>query len=377
MNSDHRNRSWFWPVIVIAVLANGACGGPDAGSREPAPVPAPEEAEEVGANLDSPESTARQRQLEEWNRREKFKKDWDRRVEEFMASSDKDSEEARQALEKEYEAAQRAEYLRQVKEVVDSTNRDFEFSGRVIDQDGAPLPGVAVEALISVVRDDLTSEHDFILVTTDTSGSFSLKGRGTSIRLSFVKSGYRFSQNSVIGLDRMSDAELARLNRGDQPMTFRARREPSEPSGDVRIGLKYHKVVADGSFQGADIERWPDLVQVSMTRAAGGTFSEPSSWSAALRIGNGEIQKAPSQRLDEAPESGYAPQWSASYEKGSDNWAKSKVHTFFFRSDDERVHGGLTVFFRPYYNTREESSVAIDYRLNVTGSRNLLSMKDR
>ena len=309
-------------------------------------------------------------------RRERFREDWDRRLKEFMNSSDKDSEEARQAFEKEYEAAQRREHLRRIGEIVDSTNRDFAFSFRVLDQGDAPVPDVAVEAFVSIVQSDLSEKRETLAAVTDESGIFHLEGKGMSIILTFLKSGYRFPQDESLGLDQMSEAEFERLNRNEDPMTIRAWRQSWEPADDVRTGFTYQKIVADGSSQGAAIERFRDLVQLSMTRAADGTFTEPSSWTAGLRIRNGEIQETASTFLYEAPESGYGPQWSVSYDKGADDWALSKTHSFFFRSDGGRIHGALTVEFRPYYNVVEESSVGIDYRLNATGSRNLLSTKD-
>lgn len=380
----NRTRRWLWPLLVIAALTWGGYWwlsrgrGPDVAVDETAPTSATGGAEEGAANPgSSPQSGAHQKQLDELKRREQFREEWARRLEEFMNSSDQDSVEARQAFEREYEAAQRREHLRRIGEFVDSANRDFAFSFRVLDQEDAPVPDVAVEALVSVAQSDLSEKRETLAAVTDGSGIFRLEGKGISIVLSFRKSGYRFPQVESLALDRMSEAELERLNRGEDQMTIRAWRQPSEPADDVRTGLTYHKVVADGSFRGADIERFRDLVQVSMTRAADGTFAKPSSWSAGLRIRNGEIQETASTFLYEAPESGYGPQWSVSYDKGADDWALSKTHSFFFRSDGGRIHGALTVEFRPYYNVVEESSAGIDYRLNATGSRNLLSTKDR
>lgn len=87
--------------------------------------------------------------------------------------------------------------------------------------------------------------------------------------------------------------------------------------------------------------------------------------------------EADSTFLFEAPANGYVPQWSVSHNKGAADFDYRKTHSFFFRADGGRLHGALTIEFRPYYNVREESSVAVDYRINPTGSRNLLSPNDR
>lgn len=269
---------------------------------------------------------------------------------------------------------------RKVEKFLHSRNKDFEFVGRIVDQDGVPVPGVVVDALVSVARIDISlqkmSDRESIVTTTDANGEFRLRGNGRSLRLAFDKSGYRFAPQNSFTLDQMTGAEFERFNVG-LAKAFQAWRISSAPSADVRTGRGYHKIVADGSFQSIFIERRRNVIEVSMTRAPDGSFDNPSGWTAALRLPDGALVQADSNFLFEAPASGYVPRWSISHNKGAEDFKDRSTHSFFFRADGGHLHGALTIEFRPYYNVREESSVAVEYRINPTGSRNLLSPNDR
>jgi hypothetical protein len=260
-------------------------------------------------------------------------------------------------------------------------NRVQNIYGKVIDQYGQPVADVDVAGNVALLQGwDSDEKYKHYKTKTDTNGLFQFTGlRGASISADVTKEGYEIDYRigyTVPAGKKTSPDDRAILTmwklKGPEPMIHRQKFYGITPDWRIfTIDLVKHKKI-EGTNAIGDL-----LVQIQRPAQIGP--QDRFDWAFAMTaIDGGFIEITNDGYLNEAPESGYQPQYkfnmSASEENA--NWKKYAYSryvgvekTFYFKSRNGQVYGHFHIKISPNYN--DTSALDIEYYINPSGSRNL------
>jgi len=269
------------------------------------------------------------------------------------------------------------EYASQVYSYRNSRNKEFNFYGKVVDQNMQPVVGATIELQIGYFDGTLTpaffpSVYSVRLVS-DERGMFSLvnqKAMGISTTL-IKKKGYKISNDGRRSFDFSRDNPIPN-NGPDNPVVFKVWK-----SGEYQKTIKgelFAKLIPDGRTYTIDFLKDKVVIQEGALNGdlqiaffrEGTTWANGMSWKVDIGTVQGGIKETDDRYTYIAPETGYENTWSYEIHRKKTRLPDKKAK-FYFRSRNEGVYGTLNVQFVPFY---EDKSVAdIEYRVNPNGSK--------
>lgn len=276
----------------------------------------------------------------------------------------------------------RAEYdakrAAQARSILASGNVPIKFWGLVIDQNDKPIADADItttirqgfELLPGVLNARTIKYH----LKTNASGHFQMtnaKGDVFGIQ-SIVKPGYELS-SKVEKVFAYSGSSSIFTPDPNKPVVFRMwKKSPPEKLVHVQ---SHANIPVDGTVQAFDLTSGERIsggqLRISLIRnpkdiQRGGPHY---SWSASVEIADGGVIASDDEFMNQAPETGYLPQWVIEMKEEDPHWKDSVSKSLYFKTGDGkygRLHVDLTTDFQP-------PPAALDFEvfLNPSGSRNL------
>jgi len=263
---------------------------------------------------------------------------------------------------------------------VETKNVPITFWGRVVSDDGSPLPRVQVMARVrswNGGQQGVGTTFVPIKVNTGEDGQFKIDSvRGDVLTIeSLGKEDYEAEPTGLrnygynVSTNHVPDPA--------RPVTFRMWKAGTE---QVLIkGEKFISVVPDGRTYTLDFvngnvgegEVAGDL-RFALKRASDAAWGKTYDWSIDLECPAGglaeEIDADSAMFL--APQSGYSPTFRVARLANDLNWSHGiGRRRFYVRSRDGKLHGRITVEVFAFYLKDKQARVKITYSVNPSGSR--------
>lgn len=246
------------------------------------------------------------------------------------------------------------------------------FYGRVLEENGAPVPG----AVVDFKWNDLSAEGSSATQTTsDADGSFSLLNKtGKRLYVQMHKDGYYTSRQGGIAFEYANPADGLFTPEANKPVVFRLRRKG--PGADLltsQFGMKDHLGVTaplDGSPVRVDLLEGKTgqagQLLIAQAKPSYETWKQATQWSFQMEIADGGFVEQNDEFPFEAPESGYQPVVQVDFQQGQTNWATQLSKDYYVKFGSPACYGRL----------RLETSIMMKgarlyYAINPDGSRNL------
>lgn len=251
----------------------------------------------------------------------------------------------------------------------------IEFYGKVVDQDGRPVPAVEVKMNWTDMSAEGTSEAQR---TTDASGLFSITGiRGKNFGvIALEKEGYvPFTKSNPHSFEYAGFWEPT-YHVPDQrkPVVFRLRKK-GEAAALLRYGPTLFGAKPDGTpvvFDFATGRKTNSGGQFSVSVKKGARKADRQfDWEVTLEaVGNGAgLLESKDEFMVEAPESGYQQSWAFTQKAGMEGF-QSEMQAKFFVKTSEGQFARIEVRVLPEY--RETAAVDLASYFNPEpGNRNL------
>jgi hypothetical protein len=224
--------------------------------------------------------------------------------------------------------------------LLNAGNVAITFWGKVIDEDGAGIPGVIIKYRIQRagrLEADGTIAEDGILasISSNADGSFSItNASGTTLSMvDLTKEGYEelsSNQNKVFGY---YGTPVLHMPKQQSPQVFMMR--SNKKQNDVSSVSQQLRLPWDGKAIRIDLDSGNPspsgkLVLTASRTASTGRFG----WSLTLAIDGGELTEAEPGTALFAPENGYSPVWQCRYEPDANPWRFSRDANVYYR-----IHG--------------------------------------
>ena len=270
--------------------------------------------------------------------------------------------------------------IEQVRGAMNDANQPISFYGTVIDQDGAPLPGVKVTLGVRRTSELLpgitTDNSDRFTLTTDQAGRFQLtnkKGALLGVK-ALEKAGYETSPQSMRYYWYYENEDKKFRPNADSPETFRmwklAGAEPLLRKG-IGTGIPYDGTSVIFNLQterkvtsGGDVKI--TLLRTPLQIIRG---QQKYDWTATIEAIDGGVIVSADEFMYRAPESGYEPKLTISMSAQDPKWTADKEVSFYLKSR------GLYARVRAEFMTdsdRSDTGFRISAYINPkAGSRNL------
>jgi hypothetical protein len=191
-------------------------------------------------------------------------------------------------------------------------HKDIEFYGKVIDQHGAPLPGVQVNGQV-IYNSGFSSGVLKRLTYTDANGYFEIKDiQGRTLDFNLIKEGYQFMpEGDAFDYTELVSEEKRHHPDPKNPVVLRMwKLQGAEPM--VHFERRGFKLTPDGTplrielATGKAVETGGDLIIVLKHPVAEtGRRLEQYPWSAELLAPGGGLVGSTARLMYLAPESGY------------------------------------------------------------------------
>jgi hypothetical protein len=254
-------------------------------------------------------------------------------------------------------------------------NQSQDFYGKVIDQYGQPVGGADVTVHINLTMGNGGTHR----TQTDANGFFQFTEiRGESLSITPSKTGYQIDE-AHLGLKGLNGPETGPNKREIYTMWKLRGAEPM-----IHGEITSRKIIPDGrpftiDFVKSEITEGANGagdIFVQIQRPAEIKPRQKYDWSFTMTaIGGGFIEVSNDDYLNEAPESGYQPEYvMARYATNVLNYSTWQLYrtdrTFFVKSRDGQVYGHFHIKeLEPDY--RDMAALQIEFYVNPARSRNL------
>lgn len=252
------------------------------------------------------------------------------------------------------------------------------FYGKVVDENGDPIPNVQVSYSGNALDESLTREiRNRGTVTTDQRGIFKIDGiNGIGLMFNLHHPGYyvypdtydnngfdvRSPPKSGIVPDSEGNAAIFRMHSKGNPVSLVHRRS----GADVPIGNGNAVVKLFGKEDG-------QIVGTLNIEAGGDTpknwSPQPYDWSARLSVPGGGLVESSNHFEFVAPESGYQPSIEIKMSKNQPGWSDSADKWFFLKLPSGYAR------MRIHMRAKTPLYVSLEYYVNPDGSPNLEPME--
>ncbi|HXT13786.1 MAG TPA: carboxypeptidase-like regulatory domain-containing protein [Candidatus Angelobacter sp.] len=269
-------------------------------------------------------------------------------------------------------AQNREEIFRQA---VEGKNSPIHFYGKVVDQNGIPIPGVNVQVKVRQWYTAAPETKTFgarmipIEKQTGTDGRFEVQdvdGDGFDVE-SIVKEGYKLSPKAPREFGVSSGSPegpviIKMWKKGTtEPLVSEGHFFGFEPDGrtysiDLMTGKK-----TEGSADGD--------IQIQITRPHDIHPHERYPWSIQIIAPSGGLVEATDEFRYEAPENGYAPSVKIEMDPTDPAWIDLLKKAFYVKSRTGSLYGTIQMTIHPDY--QDKSAIEFQSTVNPAGSRNL------
>ena len=276
---------------------------------------------------------------------------------------------------------QKRDRIAEVREVIKRANQQVRFFGQVIDQDGAPLPGVKVrlslkrteETLPGVSRDVL----DCIDETSDAQGLFGLTGKSGSLLTvqSLEKSGYEapYVGNRAYWYEEIVAGRKFTPDEAKPELFCMWKKVGAERLAHAD---KFYGIVPDGRSYTVDILNGKKIeggaagdFKVSIRRPQAVAAGAKYDWGCVIEGIGGGVIETQDEFMYRAPESGYLSHYEVNVSASDPQWSDRAQRRFYLKSRDGRVYARVDVEILANY--QDKAVFSVKYFANPSGSRNL------
>jgi hypothetical protein len=267
------------------------------------------------------------------------------------------------------------EKLKQAKERsakhIEALNRDIDFYGQTVDQDGNPLPGVKIGMIVPhFVANSIDGRMIHVDRTSDADGLFdihdaSVTGDGIDIEY-MSKEGYTL-EPSCRSVGPTSGAPgnptIFRLWRNDikEPLITGQKSFPIEPNGTSYV-INFSKgAISLSGTEDGDLKLRINLPQP--------IASKSPNWSCEFQPVNGGLAEETdtSAAMYLAPTSGYSNLFNFAISPTNPWTRQSGTLRFYLRLKDGKEYGRLSIDMAMW--TTRPNILRVQYAINPTGSR--------
>ena len=266
-----------------------------------------------------------------------------------------------------------------IRELLSSFNHQpIEFYGRVIDQNGAPVPSAEVKGQV-IYNTGMAAGVEKPTTLTDANGYFQFKGlNGRTLDFNIVKAGYQFTpEGDAFDYTRLIAEEKRHHPDPKNPVVVKMWKLQGAES--LIQGGRVLNVTPDGAqmridfSKGRIVESGGDLI-VSLKhdqQTPHASPKQPYDWKAVITAVDGGIIEA-TQRIDNmlsAPEDGYTPSLVIDMPANRQDWTKTVTKNVYAKTSGT-LYSRLVIRVE-CSPTQPTSYVQVGWWLNPSGSRNL------
>lgn len=248
------------------------------------------------------------------------------------------------------------------------------FYGKVVDENGAPVPNASINFTWNDLSPQGTSHAD---TTSDENGLFSLTNRqGKRLSVTASKPGYYSGGDArAASFEYANPADGLFTPDAASPVVFHLRKKG--PGADLvtsQSGVKNYLGVPSPS------DGTPVMVEL-LERKSGGQagqlviskttppydkWKEATEWSFRMEIPDGGFMEENNEFPFEAPESGYQPAVQFNFQQGQTNWTVMLQKDYYIKFGSPPRYGRLHL-----ETLIEMQGARLTYAINPSGSRNL------
>jgi hypothetical protein len=249
----------------------------------------------------------------------------------------------------------------------DVSSAPIEFYGRVIDQDGKPLPGVDVMAGTGSTTGFMQQETRNYTAVTDANGAFSFKGfRGDALIIELKKTGYNFASDRNRFHYSPIDPDKKRFTpNSNNPVVFQMWKSVGPEPLISYYGRSVH-LPADGTpvlidlRKGTKADTVGDLLISVTWEARGNPGSYAFAWSAKLEVPVGGIMESAGDVIFLAPVEGYRE--SLQYRFDAQEKQGNLERIFYIRSRNENLFSRVKISLQ---NNPLDGDVRATFRVDL------------
>ena len=249
-------------------------------------------------------------------------------------------------------------------------HKSLEFYGKIVDQEGRPVEGVRVVALVGTIVSFTESGGSKYVTVSDAEGRFSFTGiHGAGCGYLLSKDGYEFNQRlpcSSRPKDYVPDPNKPIVFpvwkwQGPMPITHVAfdSRVPydGQPAAfDIFAGRK-----ADNGDLRVSLSRNPLPVRRGV---------DHFDWSVEIQVVDGGLAEMSDIYPYEAPVKGYQGAFKFHVDKDAKNWTERLTKMFYVRTS-KGEYGRVYIDLSSDSERPQGTGITIESWLNSSGSRNL------
>jgi hypothetical protein len=255
-------------------------------------------------------------------------------------------------------------------------NAPIAFYGRVVDQDGKPLEGVAVDFNVTAIPmipvlwgpDETTK----VSCVTDQNGLFSVEGkRGTGLDVTGLrKEGYRksgyYQQGNVRYEPYGSQRHIPDRSKPVEFMMIRDDLPKAEKVFDKQLELNWNATITTENFG-------PDVGKLEFTASRTGRYANNTTkkfeWEVKMRAVGFTMIKLPNENERIAPLVGYTSNGRVGFSPDEEGWKSAPDESYAILTDS----GTYGLINLKIYSGRDDGRVSgrVTIYLNKSGARNI------
>jgi hypothetical protein len=259
----------------------------------------------------------------------------------------------------------------------------YHYYGKIVDQDGQPVPGIPITTTATLVMVSLPFFMPDIIRTatysteSDADGLFQFTAHSLySLRASVGKKpGYVIDLEGKGFRPPKGGDQSTPDDRGIFVLWKLLKNEPMEEIVNEQHDVPYSGRPASFSLETRSIGNFsPDLI-VTVTRNPlvldQKDQSERYDWTLKLQIPDGGLAELPKVYAFEAPVSGYQTSITIDMPRSTKPWKAGFGHTYFYKIRDGKIYGRLDVGLATWYYRGPYAFLELNFYFNPSGSRNL------
>jgi hypothetical protein len=261
----------------------------------------------------------------------------------------------------------------EILQYIESRNAPISFFGKVVDQDGNPLPeariqGQVIHVIVALPADGGGQDQIIPVETkTDANGSFQVRGmtgRGFGIA-SILKDGYE--------VENLRSGWTTSPGSIENPVIFKM--WSTNIHEQLIVGKKSFEIVPDGK------PYFIDLSKGEISQTEGGDLKvwvkrpEPITsrrydWSCEMDVLNGGLEPSDSNSMFLAPAEGYAQTVFQFEQKIGSGWGDTTgPKKFYAKLRNGQIYGKISIEILAHYNNQIPAMIRLSYTINPSGSR--------
>jgi hypothetical protein len=246
------------------------------------------------------------------------------------------------------------------------------FYGRVLDENGAPVPGAAVD----FKWNDLSAEGSSTTqAASDTNGYFSLLNKtGKRLYVQVHKDGYYTSRQTALAFEYANPADGLFTPEPNKPVLFQLRRKGVGANlVTSQVGMRDHLGVTaplDGSPVRVDLLQrstgQAGQLVIAQTKPNYQVWKQATHWSFRMEIPDGGFVEQNDEFPFEAPQGPYQPLVQCDFQQGQTNWATRLSKDYYIQFGHPPRYGRLHLETSIMMN-----GARLTYVINPDGARDL------